>query len=368
MGILAGGIAHDFNNSMTAIMSNLEIAKLSLSDNAEAAKRLDSAELCIRRAQSLTHQLLTFAKGGEPVKKPIYIRELIKDTVDFALRGSNITCEYDMAGDLYAVEADEGQLSQAVNNLVINARQAMPSGGMLRVTAINTEIKGQGEKNTRLAPGGYVGISIEDNGPGIPGDLLAKIFDPYFTTKQNGSGLGLTTTYSIIKKHGGNITAESARTGGAAFRIFLPATGKPVTPGGANNNGPVKGAGSVLFMEDEALIAMSVADLMRKSGFDVVHVGEGETALREFKDAMDSGRPFDAVILDLTILGGMGGRETMKKLIEIDPNVKAIVASGYSNDPIMSNYMEYGFSGVVPKPYDIGQLATEINRITAMKV
>ena len=360
VGILAGGIAHDFNNALTAILNNIYIVKMSTSKEDKSFIRLEAAEAAIQRAQGLTNQLLTFSMGGDPVKKKCYITNLLRETADFAVRGSNVKCEFDISEDLWPVEADEGQLSQVISNLVINADHAMPEGGTVRVSAANVLLA---EKEvSMLREGKFVKVSVKDSGVGIPKAFLPKIFDPYFTTKQKGSGLGLATSYSIVVKHGGHIAVETGEDGTTVY-VYMPALeGASVV----EEQGKIEltvSSGNVLLMEDETLIAQSVVMGLEEFGFSAEYVLDGESAIESYRKARESDVPFDAVVLDLTVPGGMGGKETMDKLREMDPDVKAIVASGYSNDPVMSNFREYGFSSVLQKPYNIENLIRELKKI-----
>jgi len=351
---LAGGIAHDFNNLLTGIMGNISLAKRYL-ESGKAFDRLLEAEKASVRAKDLTQQLLTFSTGGAPIKKTISITDLIKDSVDFALRGSNISCEFSLPDNLSLVEADEGQMNQVIVNLVINAKEAMPEGGILKIGAKNTAIERRGALPLPL--GKYVQVSIEDTGVGISRKHLERIFEPYFTTKQQGSGLGLPTAYSIIKNHGGYITTRSTPTVGTTFCIYLPASDKLML---AQEKAAVEtrlvGKGRILVMDDEEIIRKLLDAALTDAGYEVELTVDGAEAIKQYTKAKGSGQPFDAVILDLTVPGGVGGKEVIKKLLEIDPSVKAIVSSGYSTDPIMSQFRDYGFCGVVAKPYNMAQM------------
>ena len=351
VGILAGGIAHDYNNILTAIMGNLSMAMLDAEAESEMSNCLKEAQRATLSARDLTQQLLTFAKGGEPVRAAVDLAAIVRDVSDFALHGSIVKSAFDLPGDLWPVDADKGQIGRVVQNLVINAFQAMPSGGVVRISARNEEVSGMGRPSA--APGDYVHISIADSGTGIKQEYLSRIFDPYFTTKQSGSGLGLAAVYSIIKKHRGVIDVESECGKGTTFHFWLPALrgGRPA----AESDQSWKLAalkGRVLFMDDEASIRSMASGLMRRIGLDIVTVGDGREAVEQFKRAKEEGRPFSLVVMDLTVPGGMGGREAIGLLRAIDPKVKAVVSSGYSSDPILANYRDYGFCGVASKPYD----------------
>jgi two-component system cell cycle sensor histidine kinase/response regulator CckA len=366
IGILAGGIAHDFNNILTAIIGNLSLAKTYNGANERAVSKLEAAERACLRARDLTNQLLTFAKGGAPIKKLARLEEIVRDSIDFALHGSTVHCRFSIAADLWPVEADIGQLSQVLNNLAINAVQAMPKGGIIDVQAENLTLI-EPRDLPSLGPGNYVKISVEDDGMGIAPEHVNKIFDPFFSTKQNGSGLGLATSYSIIKKHGGHISVDSVRGVGSVFRLYLPAVLRqpeaepPVAPPPSAPSAPGRKGGRVLVMDDEPAVRELAQAMLTHLGCEMASAPHGAAAVESFRQAREQGRPFDAVILDLTVPGGMGGEQTIGLLRQIDPQVKAIVSSGYSNNPIMSHYRERGFSGVLTKPYQLEQMAAALN-------
>ncbi len=362
LGILAGGIAHDFNNILTAILGNISLARLYSQSEENMAKRLKEAEKACLRAQGLTIQLLTFAKGGAPVKKTARVGDIIKDAALFSLRGSNVRPEFSIVEDLCTVEVDEAQISQVTNNLIINAGHAMPEGGIVEVSAENVRITR--EQRLPLETGQYVKITIRDHGVGIPDQIISRIFDPYFTTKRMGSGLGLATSYSIIRNHGGIVTVESEPNSGTTFHIYLPASQQDVTVITEKEiDAFPSGKGRILIMDDEAIIRELAMELLSHLGYDVEVAEDGARAVELYTSAMNAANPFDAVILDLTVPGGMGGRETIQRLIEVDPQVKAIVSSGYSNDPIMANFISYGFKGVVSKPYTIKEISEALNEL-----
>jgi PAS domain S-box-containing protein len=356
LGILAGGIAHDFNNILTAILGNANLAKM-YTKEVNIVEKLIKIEKASLQAKDLTQQLLTFSKGGAPVKKTTDIAELIKDTTSFALRGSNMRYTFVMPDTLWPVEIDAGQISQVINNIVMNADQAMPGGGVIQVHAENV----QGTDDLPLKGGNYVKVSITDQGVGIPKKYLSNIFDPYFTTKQKGSGLGLSTCYSIIKNHEGLIEVESTVGVGTTFHVYLPASQK-TTEEKEKKRGLIKGEGRVLLMDDEAFVLETASEGLQYLGYTVVTATDGKKAIDLYKKAQKT-NPFDVVIMDLTVPGGMGGKETIKMLREIDPSVKAVVASGYSTDPIMSHYREYGFDSVVVKPYTIADLSRALQEV-----
>ncbi|MBI5204596.1 MAG: PAS domain-containing protein [Nitrospirae bacterium] len=361
VGLLAGGIAHDFNNALTGILGNISLAKMLVEPENKIFKRLTSAEKATLRAQKLTHQLLTFAMGGVPIKQIISIAELLEESIDFTLKGSNIRCNYSIARNLWPVEIDEGQINQVISNLAINAQQAMPEGGILKVRAEN--ITADIDNPFLLKGGKYIKISIEDNGIGIPEEQLSRIFDPYFTTKQKGSGLGLATTYSIIKNHDGHIMVESKLGIGTIFHIYLPASGKEVLAKRDLEEGPMTGTGKILIMDDEADIREAAGEALTFLGYEISLAEDGIKTIELYKKAIESRNPFDVVIMDLIIPGGMGGKETVKKLIEIDPHIKAIVSSGYSNDPVMADFKKHGFRDFIIKPYTVEDLGKVLHRV-----
>ena len=377
VGILAGGIAHDFNNYLQGILSNIAIAKSYTDSNDKIYINLTESEEAVIQAKNLTQQLLTFSKGGEPIKKIISAPELVAESAKFALSGSRIRCELVLPDCECLIEADKGQMNQVFNNLFINADHAMPEGGIIRVSAVHCNV--EKKDFLPLQEGRYVKITIKDHGTGISQEHLQKIFDPYFTTKEMGSGLGLATVFSIIKKHDGYITAESKLKTGTAFHIYLPASNREISReavrGEAYTSRPkpaeeehvqketLLDGKRILLMDDELIIAKSVSQQLRKLKYKVEIVKDGTEAIEMYKEAMESDKPFDAVIMDLTIPGGMGGKETIKELLEIDPDVKAIVASGYSNDPLMTNFSEYGFKGVVEKPFEIYELEEVLQKV-----
>jgi signal transduction histidine kinase/CheY-like chemotaxis protein len=361
IGVLAGGIAHDFNNILTAILGNISLAKIYSEGGDRAGERLTEAEKACLQAQALTQQLLTFSKGGAPVKKVLSVSQLVSDSSLFALRGSNVRSEMSVPDDLWTVEADEGQIGQVIGNLVINADEAMPLGGVIHVQAENVTMTAS--DGLPIRDGKYVRVSVTDYGVGIPQEILPRIFDPYFTTKQKGSGLGLTTAYSIVKNHDGLITVESRPGVATTFHVYLPASEKEEEPRQDSEEQLIRGKGRILLMDDEETIRDLAAEMLSLMGYEVVLAEHGAEAIDLYKSARISSRPFDAIIMDLTVRGGMGGREAIEILSKIDPNIKAIVSSGYSSDPIMADYGKYGFSGVAAKPYTASELGEILSKV-----
>lgn len=357
---LAGGIAHDFNNILTAIMGNISLAIVDLRENEYIGSILNEAEKACIQAQTLSRQLLTFAKGGAPIKELISLATEVTETGFFASRGSNVKCEFVFPADLWGVEADPGQISQVFQNLIINAIQAMPAGGTIRVRGENLELRPGSD--LPLDPGNYVKTSIQDQGIGIPADYLPRIFDPYFSTKQKGSGLGLATAYAIVKNHHGHIAVESQLGAGTNVRVYLPATAQSKIEPLPEKLKVVTGQGKILVMDDEEIVRQTLSKLLGYLGYEVMFAKDGDEAIEQFSQAREGGQEFDAVILDLTVPGGMGGKAAIEELLRIDPQVKAIVSSGYSDDPIMANFAAYGFSGVIAKPYRVAELSKVLHR------
>ncbi|MDQ1331942.1 MAG: two-component system, cell cycle sensor histidine kinase and response regulator CckA, partial [Thermodesulfobacteriota bacterium] len=359
VGLLAGGIAHDFNNILTSILGNISMAKIQVKSGRKVFDLLSAAETATMMAQGLTRQLLTFSKGGVPVKETASISNLIKESSVFVLRGSKSECEFSIAEDLWPVDADLGQISQVISNIVINANQSMPEGGLILITAEN--MTPENMNGIPVKPERYIRITVKDQGVGIPEKYFSKIFDPYFTTKQAGSGLGLATAYSIINKHNGHISVNSSPGAGTAFNIYLPASGKEIPE--KEEAVLLTGRGRILMMDDDVLLKEMAEEMLDMLGYDSAFAKDGAEAVKMYKKAMKSKKPYDAVILDLTIPGGMGGKEAIKILLEMDPEVKAIVFSGYSEGEIMSNYLEYGFKSMMPKPFDsyaLGKVLSEV--------
>ncbi len=362
VGVLAGGIAHDFNNLLTAIMGNLALAAVDSAQNLPIQEYLDGAQAASLRARDLTQQLLTFAKGGDPVRSAVQLSAVVVEVAEFASRGSKVKCEFDLDEELWPADADKGQVAQIVQNLVLNAAQAMEGGGFIRVAARNEKVGP--DSGLPLERGNYVHISVEDSGMGIQPQDLPKIFEPYFTTKKQGTGLGLATVYSIVRKHRGHIAVESEVGRGTTFRFWLPAIpGK--SRGGEMPEGPPKAAwkGRVLVMDDEPSIRVAASRMLERFGFEPETSCDGKEAVEKFRSAHTEGTPFSLVIMDLTVPGGMGGVEALAEMQKIDPAVRAIVSSGYSSDAVMGNYERHGFRGVLTKPYgidDFGRILGEV--------
>ncbi|WP_051689817.1 PAS domain S-box protein [Pelobacter seleniigenes] len=358
LGVLAGGIAHDFNNILTAIIGNISLARRSLGNPEKTDRLLGNAEQASLRATSLATQLLTFAMGGKPIKQRVSVEHILEEALLLTLRGTNIKGILDIPEALHAIEADEGQLNQVFNNLLINAVQAMPAGGSLTVKAENVFL---GSQNQMLLPRGeYVLLLFADQGCGIQENDLTKIFDPYFTTKSGGNGLGLASASSIIRRHGGHISATSTMGQGTIFQIYLPATDEIYSKDQAETEPQMAAAnfsGSILVMDDETMILDILTDMLRHLGFHVTACENGALAVAKYKAEVTSGKPFSAVIMDLTIPGGMGGKEAAEQILAFDPKARLIVSSGYSNDLIMSDYGSYGFIGAVTKPYNLAKLS-----------
>ena len=356
VGVLAGGIAHDFNNILGAILGNIDLALQFTRPEDEAYSLMQQAKKATHRASNLTQQLLTFAKGGEPVMELAKIQETIEESANFVLRGSKVRCAYQWDDDLWPVEIDPGQISQVIQNLIINANQAMPDGGIIDVKACNLNY----EKTLllNLPPREYIKISITDTGPGIHKKVLDKIFDPYFTTKQTGSGLGLAVSHSIISKHNGIMVVNSALGVGSTFIIYLPAESSKLPE---QTNKKIEHhthtvQGRIMIMDDDKMVREIAGQMLQHMGYEIIFAENGDEAITLFTENMSTDKHIDLIIMDLTIPGGMGGQETVKEIHRVAPNTKVVVASGYSNDPVMANYQEYGFLAAISKPFQLQDL------------
>lgn len=370
IGVLAGGIAHDFNNILTAILGNISFASMFIRPDHKSSAPLFQAEKAAKRAAELAHQLLTFSKGGQPVTSSVAPQPLIEESVALVLHGSNAQSRIEISEKLHNIEADAGQISQVFNNLIINAVQAMPGGGTITIRAANATV--EDNNPFELHPGEYVKFIFTDEGCGIPAINLANIFDPYFTTKSAGSGLGLASVQSIVRKHGGQIDVRSTVGKGTTFELLLPASIEPAAahpPQAAQtdmNNVDSHGA-SILVMDDEQMILELAEAILEELNYKVTTCTNGEEAVALYKAALESGTPYSVVIMDLTIPGGIGGKETAEQILAIDPNACLIVSSGYSNDPIVSDFRRFGFASAVIKPYGVAEISDVLSRLLESK-
>ena len=361
VGVLAAGIAHDFNNLLTGILGYVSLAKVVAQTDAKVVAYLTEAEQACQQATALTQQLLTFAKGGAPVRHTISLVELLKECVGFVLRGANVRGDLQVATDLWPVDVDAGQINQVIHNVVLNAMQAMPGGGTVQVQAENVVLAAG--VPFPLSEGRYVKIMVQDSGCGIPKEVLSNIFDPYFTTKAEGSGLGLTTAYAIVIKHEGYITIASEVGVGTTVVIYLPTSQKAPVPAPTHPYIPLSSSGRILVVDDEKMVRNVLRQLLESLGYTVECVQDGTEAVVVYQRAQAAGQPFAVVILDYTIPGGMGGLEALARLQAIDPQVTALISSGYANNPVMADWAYYGFSGVVAKPYTIAQLQEALHNV-----
>jgi PAS domain S-box-containing protein len=363
VGVLAGGIAHDFNNILAAILGNIELAGMSIGPTSAAYPLLQDAKKASLRAKDLTQQLLTFSKGGDPVKKTTPIGKTIIDSANFVLHGSPVSCRFSIPDDLWLVDIDSGQISQVIQNLVINAKHAMPDGGEARINCINiADIRS--ETTIGLPCKAYVKISVQDTGCGIAEKHLEKIFDPYFSTRKEGSGLGLAITHSIISKHDGHIAVQSQIGEGTTFTIYLPASDQQVIHDSTKEVHESRTAKArILVMDDELLVQDIAEQMLDCLGHEALQAADGKEAIEIFNEHRKSGKPVDVIIMDLTIPGGMGGKDAIQEILKIDPEAKVIVSSGYSNDPIMADYQQYGFKAAIAKPFllsDLNKTLTDV--------
>jgi PAS domain S-box-containing protein len=364
IGVLAGGLAHDVNNILMGIVGNLSLAEsLVRPEETALATRLSHASAACARARGVTSQLLTFAKGGAPIKTTSSVKDLVIECSRFALSGSAVAPRFTVDQDLWAADVDLDQIGQVVHNLVLNAQQAMPRGGVVDVSLHNEELAAESPlAMTGLAPGRYVRLTVQDQGHGIPAEKLDRIFDPYFTTKEFGSGLGLAITYSIVHAHGGAITVDSQEGHGARFTILLPASERPVTPEPILPPTVVRRQGGrVLLMDDDEMVSEVAQEMLQSLGYVTEATPSGELAIERFRAAEERGEPFDVVILDLTVAGGMGGAEAVGHIRSIRSNVAVYVTSGYTDDSVLAHFRDYGFNGVLPKPFGVADLRRVLN-------
>ena len=365
VGILAGGIAHDFNNILMAVLGNLNLARQTMQPGDSALALIIEAEKASLRARDLTQQLLTFSKGGDPVKGASSIVEVIKDSADFILRGSKTSCTYQFPDDLWLVEIDKGQISQVIQNLIINASHAMPKGGTVEVSCQNVADPAAEEGHLLLAPDRkYVKIKVHDTGSGIPATIIDKVFDPYFSTKKEGSGLGLAISHGIISKHDGKIIVSSAPGQGTTFTIYLPASPLSIEPKkSALPTAPCRSL-TLMVMDDDTVVRQVTKNMLEHLGHRVILAKDGAEAIRLYRQREGTEEAVDAIFMDLTIPGGMGGKEAATEILKINPKAKVIVSSGYSNDPIMANCRDYGFCAAICKPYQLAELTKAVSQIT----
>ena len=363
-GTLAGGIAHDFNNLLTSVLGYVSLTKQRTDRGTETYKGLQEAEMAILQAKEIAQELMSLAKGGAPIRKPVSIPELLKISSNHPFLNSNVRCDLRVPPGLWLAYVDPGQIGRVFTNLFLNAKDAMPQGGTVEVTVAN--IVAGPIINPMLEPGRYLEIKIKDEGNGIPKDVLPKIFEPYFTTKVKGYGLGLSVVYATLTRHNGSIEVESKEGKGTTFRICLPATDEQPSESVVEEAVISKGHGRILVMDDEEYVLDVITELLRALGYEVGVAREGVEAIREYKLAMDTGQKYDIVLVDLTNSRGMGGKEAISGLLALDSSARAIVSSGYSNDPVMAEYEKYGFLGVLPKPYKLEELAMSIKQTMAI--
>jgi signal transduction histidine kinase/CheY-like chemotaxis protein len=357
LGVFAGGIAHDFNNFLAVVQGNVELAKSQLDRDAPTQLMLDETARACKRAALLSSQLLTFSKGGAPIRRLVSLAAMITDAIPLARAGAQTSFDVCIQENLRSAEVDPGQIGQVLHNVLLNARQAMPGGGTIEIQAENVD------RETATGIESRVRISIQDHGCGIPDEVLPRIFDPYFTTKPHGSGLGLATAYAIIARHGGNLTVQTKLGAGTEFIIDLPASEETPEPQVPLTTSIVKGTGRILAMDDEPALQFLMQNVLTKLGYEVQIAADGAEAIVLFENAKACGRGFDAVLLDLTICGGMGGIETAAKLKLLDSSVKLIVCSGYSEAPVASDLRKYGFDDTIPKPWTIASLSEVFRRV-----
>ncbi len=359
LGILAGGIAHNFNNLLMGVFGYIELANRK-TDNPEVSKYLSEALNMSERAKGLTGQLLTFSRGGAPIKNSGYLFPIVKESVQFALSGSDIACRFNIANDLYPCDFDTNQICQVIDDVILNARQAMPGGGVIDVSASNITLKYN--EIATLSEGNYVMISIRDYGVGMSPEILSRIFDPFFTTKANGYGLGLAKSYSIIKRHGGSIKVESEPGKGCLVNIYLPAAAEAVQFKYDKTEELHTGNGTIIIMDDEECIRDSIAGMLMSMGYDVIHMEDGEEVIDFFKDESNAENKISGVILDLVIPGGRGGKDTVTEIRKMEPDIPLFAISGYADDPVIENPESYGFTASISKPFLMNELAEILGR------
>jgi two-component system cell cycle sensor histidine kinase/response regulator CckA len=362
IGVLAGGIAHDYNNLLTGILGNIDMSLQDSNLSAKTQNFLNQAQNATFRAKDLTLQLLTFAKGGQPVIESASLTEVIKDSADFALHGTKVACRYQFPKDLWLVDIDKGQMSQVIQNIIINASYAMPDGGVIEVSCENVSTLDCKDITSPISDR-YVKLKIKDSGQGIPAEVLDKIFDPYFTTKPQGSGLGLAITHSIINNHSGSISVQSTFGVGTTFTVCLPASAHNVLPAKkVEEFSAQKTNARIMVMDDEEIVRNIAEEMLTAIGHTVLLVKNGTEAVQKYKEAKDNNAPIDLIIMDLTIPGEMGGQEAVKEILNIDSKAKVIVSSGYSEDPAMAFFENYGFCAAIAKPYTLSKLTRVVNR------
>jgi PAS domain S-box-containing protein len=366
IGLLAAGVAHDFNNLLTSILGNLDLVMTEKEPRNKRSHWLSQIEKAALRAKEIASQLLTFAKGATPVKRVVSIKELIAEAAGFALPDSNCRCELVFSDPLWPVEVDPGQIIQVIHNLLINASHAMPEGGVMTVGAENITLKNKEARHRSLKPGNYVRVFVKDSGVGISKEHLHKIFDPYFTTKETGTGLGLSNSYSIIKKHHGTISVDSQVGTGSTFSFYLPATTKEIPAPSRGEDALHIRHLRVLIFDDDPMIRETAGEILKQIGYEVVYASEEREAVELFRQAKESGEPFDAVILDLNLSNGMGGIDLLARLKAIDPSVRAIISGGNLEDPVMADCRKYGFKGKLAKPYDKKDLARVLHEVLSV--
>ncbi|MEE2988469.1 MAG: ATP-binding protein [Verrucomicrobiota bacterium] len=368
--LLAGGIAHDLNNMLAAILGNISILRVELGEGNQYSAKLVAAEKAALQARLLTQQLLTFSKGRAPALEVTTISGIVEECAQFILRGSKVKCSIEKEDDLWHIDADKGQISQVVYNLIINANQAMPDGGVIRIRMSNLQVRHA--EISALKQGDYICIEVRDEGIGISPQNIKKIFDPYFTTKTKGNGLGLASSYSIITMHKGTITAESSIGKGSIFKVYLPKTKQIAlaksTQVEAKKEEPAneeihRGKGRILVMDDMEAMMTVAGEILTVLGYDVEYSTNGNEAIKAYKAAKNAGNPFDACVFDLTVPGGMGGEEAANILIDYDPNLVAIASSGYTTSDVMSDYKNSAFKAVLPKPYRIKEMSDVLHEL-----